>query len=141
MKQYFLGKYSLSPFFVLSLTFGNTQSYAEDFYKWVDANGSTHYTLTPPPANLKTKTKKIETRGWRAPSNPSALPAPTQSNEAQTSAPQSNLPQSVNTAPNLPTSNPTNAPVNTSNPTQTTPSVVNTNQGNTSKTTTVQIAN
>ncbi len=141
MKQYFFGKYSLSPFFVLSLIFCTTQSYAEDFYKWVDANGSTHYTLTPPPANLKTKTKKIETRGWRAPSNPSALPASTQNNEAQTATPSFNPPQNVSTTPNVPTSNPTNPSVNTSNPVQTTPSVINTNQGNTSKTTTVQIAN
>lgn len=27
---------------------------AQNFYKWVDKNGSTHYTLTPPPANAKT---------------------------------------------------------------------------------------
>lgn len=28
-------------------------SYAQHFYKWVDKNGSTHYTLTPPPKNAK----------------------------------------------------------------------------------------
>ncbi|MDN5513139.1 MAG: DUF4124 domain-containing protein [Acinetobacter sp.] len=27
--------------------------HAQDFYKWVDANGSTHYTSTPPPKNAK----------------------------------------------------------------------------------------
>ena len=26
---------------------------AQNFYKWVDANGSTHYTTTPPPKNAK----------------------------------------------------------------------------------------
>lgn len=27
---------------------------AQNFYKWVDRNGSTHYTTTPPPKNAKT---------------------------------------------------------------------------------------
>ncbi|WP_416202472.1 DUF4124 domain-containing protein [Acinetobacter sp. ANC 3903] len=27
--------------------------HAQDFYKWGDANGSTHYTSTPPPKNAK----------------------------------------------------------------------------------------
>ena len=31
----------------------NSVIYAQDFYKWVDANGSTHYTLSPPPHNTK----------------------------------------------------------------------------------------
>lgn len=30
-----------------------TQSQAQKFHKWVDKNGSTHYTLTPPPTNAK----------------------------------------------------------------------------------------
>ena len=28
---------------------------AQNFYKWVDAKGSTHYTTTPPPKNAKKK--------------------------------------------------------------------------------------
>ncbi|MCH4246452.1 MAG: DUF4124 domain-containing protein [Acinetobacter populi] len=35
-------------------------SYAQNFYKWVDANGSTHYTATPPPKNAK-KISKVAT--------------------------------------------------------------------------------
>ncbi|MDM1020870.1 DUF4124 domain-containing protein [Acinetobacter sp. VNK23] len=27
--------------------------YAQDFYKWIDNNGSTHYTPTPPPKEAK----------------------------------------------------------------------------------------
>lgn len=30
-----------------------SHSHAQHFYKWVDKNGSTHYTLTPPPKNAK----------------------------------------------------------------------------------------
>lgn len=28
-------------------------TYPQDFYKWVDASGSTHYSVTPPPSNAK----------------------------------------------------------------------------------------
>lgn len=28
-------------------------NYAQDFYKWVDATGSTHYTVNPPPNHVK----------------------------------------------------------------------------------------
>lgn len=28
-------------------------NYAQDFYKWVDASGSTHYSATPPPSSAK----------------------------------------------------------------------------------------
>lgn len=28
-------------------------TYPQDFYKWVDASGSTHYSVTPPPSNVK----------------------------------------------------------------------------------------
>ncbi|TCB78891.1 DUF4124 domain-containing protein [Acinetobacter sp. ANC 4173] len=36
---------------------------AKDYYKWVDANGSTHYTTTPPPKSAQKK-GKIQTYGW-----------------------------------------------------------------------------
>lgn len=46
-------------FFVgMSLLALNTSSFAKDYYKWVDAQGSTHYTTTPPP-----KAKGIKERG------------------------------------------------------------------------------
>ena len=28
-------------------------TYPQDFYKWVDASGSTHYSATPPPSSAK----------------------------------------------------------------------------------------
>lgn len=49
----------------LSVTFLSTQTFASEFYKWVDANGSTHYTKTPPPKNAKKK-GKVETFGVSA---------------------------------------------------------------------------
>jgi hypothetical protein len=39
------------------LLFGITLSHAQDFYKWIDKNGTTHYTVTQPP----TSAKKIDT--------------------------------------------------------------------------------
>ncbi len=41
-------------FITMSLSFTFTPyAQAQNFYKWVDANGSTHYTTTPPPKNAK----------------------------------------------------------------------------------------
>ncbi|RKG33239.1 DUF4124 domain-containing protein [Acinetobacter tianfuensis] len=39
-------------------------SFAQQYYKWVDSKGSTHYTAAPPPASAKKK-GKIETYGWK----------------------------------------------------------------------------
>lgn len=39
-------------------------TFAQNFYKWVDAKGSTHYTATPPPSSAKKKSK-VETYGWK----------------------------------------------------------------------------
>ena len=41
------------------LTISNT-SHAQNFYKWTDKNGSTHYTRTPPPNSAK-KVSKVTT--------------------------------------------------------------------------------
>ena len=46
----------------ISVSLFTTQSFAKQYYKWVDANGSTHYTTTPPPKNVK-KQGKVETYG------------------------------------------------------------------------------
>ena len=35
------------------ILFASACIHAQDFYKWGDANGSTHYTSTPPPKNAK----------------------------------------------------------------------------------------
>ena len=49
-----------------------TPAMAQQYYKWVDQKGSTHYTVTPPPKSAKHK-GKINTYGWR---NSAPLPAP-----------------------------------------------------------------
>lgn len=55
----------------LALIFTAQSSFAQNFYKWVDAKGSTHYTATPPPKSASKK-GKVETYGWK---NSSAAPA------------------------------------------------------------------
>ena len=40
----------------------SSQNYAQQYYKWVDANGSTHYTTTPPPKGAK-RLDKVSTYG------------------------------------------------------------------------------
>ena len=42
----------------------STTLYAQSFYKWIDKNGSTHYTKTPPPKNSK-NLGQVETYGYR----------------------------------------------------------------------------
>ena len=49
----------------LILSLGSTSSFAKEYYKWVDAKGSTHYTTTPPPKSAQKKAK-VETYGWNS---------------------------------------------------------------------------
>ena len=46
----------------LSFSLSSTSSFAKEYYKWVDAKGSTHYTATPPPKSAQKK-GKIATYG------------------------------------------------------------------------------
>ena len=46
----------------LSFSLSSTTSFAKEYYKWVDAKGSTHYTATPPPKSAQKK-GKIATYG------------------------------------------------------------------------------
>ena len=46
----------------LSFSLSSTSSFAKEYYKWVDAKGSTHYTATPPPKSAQKK-GKINTSG------------------------------------------------------------------------------
>ena len=63
------------------LGFTTTSFAQQDYYKWVDSHGSTHYTTTPPPKVKGVKTRgKIKTYGW---SNPA--PATTNTNNNNTS--------------------------------------------------------
>lgn len=69
-----------------------TQVAAQQYYKWVDAKGSTHYTTTPPPKNAKNQSK-VGTYGWSnsAPYQPAAETKP----EPVTQAPSNATPQSA----------------------------------------------
>ncbi|ENX32499.1 hypothetical protein F889_03481 [Acinetobacter colistiniresistens] len=40
----------------------SSQNHAQQYYKWVDASGSTHYTTTPPPKGAK-RLDKVSTYG------------------------------------------------------------------------------
>ena len=76
----------------LSVTFLSTQTSASEFYKWVDANGSTHYTKTPPPKNAKKK-GKVETFGVNT-STQVATPQQPSAPQNQTTTP-TDAPQAV----------------------------------------------
>lgn len=90
-----LMKNATSPFIALflgSLALGlSSVASAQNFYRWVDANGSTHYTTTPPPKGSKNVGKVTTFAGapqtqvqnrTNAPAEPPA--------EAQTEQPKNN---------------------------------------------------
>ncbi|MGA8882421.1 MAG: DUF4124 domain-containing protein [Acinetobacter sp.] len=65
----------------LALAMSAQSSFAQNFYKWVDAKGSTHYTAAPPPKSAKKK-GQVETYGWKN----AAAPAPAAGGQAQPEA-------------------------------------------------------
>ena len=65
----------------LALAVSAQSSFAQNFYKWVDAKGSTHYTAAPPPKSAKKK-GQVETYGWKN----AAAPAPAAGSQAQPEA-------------------------------------------------------
>ena len=73
-----------------ALLLGSSHNYAQQYYKWVDANGSTHYTATPPPKGAK-RLDKVSTYG----SNIQRPPVQTQPEQGD--AKQVNNPPPVNT--------------------------------------------
>ncbi|WP_287911916.1 DUF4124 domain-containing protein [Acinetobacter sp.] len=87
-------------FTLLSLTAAT--GHAKQYYKWVDSNGSTHYTTTPPPKNARNKSK-VDTYGYRGTSSPTSQPtappatAPNNQPNTQQNAPQHSQP--ANAAP------------------------------------------
>lgn len=92
------------PSYILLIcaTFSLTQTAtAQNFYKWVDAKGSTHYTTTPPPKSAKKK-GQVDTYGWRN-SNPTTaapqqtVPIANTDNQPIVNIPQ--IPQSAIPAP------------------------------------------
>ncbi|WP_416202709.1 DUF4124 domain-containing protein [Acinetobacter sp. ANC 3813] len=84
---------------------GTQSSMAQNFYKWVDVKGSTHYTATPPPNSAKKK-GKVETYGWKNSSaaaneaSPAAQSAAKEAEKAaQAAASQENKPANMPQAP------------------------------------------
>jgi len=73
----------------MGLAMGSTQSFAKTYYKWVDSQGSTHYTTTPPPKTAKKK-GKLDTYGWK--NSPQAPPSEV--------PPPANMPNTVPAPPN-----------------------------------------
>ena len=72
----------------LFLSLSSTSTMAREYYKWVDANGSTHYSKTPPPKNAK-KQGRVETFGTKSSTvattqTPQNEPTPTTNNQAPT---------------------------------------------------------
>lgn len=88
-----------------SMVFLNAnQTFAKEYYKWVDSNGSTHYTSTPPPKSAKKK-GKVETYNWKSQSPTTAsatstMPVPSQppsaTNNQQTVEGQNSLTEVTN---------------------------------------------
>ncbi|WP_338559772.1 DUF4124 domain-containing protein [Acinetobacter sp. KS-LM10] len=73
---------SIALYVILTSTaiFTANQTFAKEYYKWVDSNGSTHYTATPPPKAAKKK-GKVETYGWQG--QPAATQTPVNVNPQQ----------------------------------------------------------
>lgn len=65
-----------------ALLFCSTQNHAQQYYKWVDANGSTHYTTTPPPKGAK-RLNKVSTYGGNQPTQAPATTANQAPQQAQ----------------------------------------------------------
>ena len=67
----------------------STTGFAKEYYKWVDAKGSTHYTITPPPKSAQKK-GKVDTYGannhMHSSKNTSTAEAEHASKEAQNHA-------------------------------------------------------
>ncbi|MFX4309462.1 DUF4124 domain-containing protein [Acinetobacter soli] len=62
-----------------SVAFTTNTLYAQSYYKWIDAQGSTHYTKTPPPKGAR-KQGKVDTYSSTsstsaATSSPASTPA------------------------------------------------------------------
>lgn len=76
----------------------SSQNYAQQYYKWVDANGSTHYTTTPPPKGAK-RLDKVSTYGN---SHQSTNPTNQQSHQANPEVTPNVTQQTSPTAPSTP---------------------------------------
>lgn len=56
----------------IALALSATPALAAKFYKWTDANGVTHYSADPPPAEAKTKASEVRVKSRRSAEEPVA---------------------------------------------------------------------
>lgn len=82
---------------LIGLSMVTTAVNAKQYYKWVDSNGSTHYTTTPPPQHAK-KSGTVNTYGWA-----NSAPTPPRSNSEKETSQQSSssADQEQKTAPEM----------------------------------------
>jgi hypothetical protein len=105
-------KTSLYAVATTTLLLCSSQNYAQQYYKWIDANGSTHYTTTPPPKGAK-RLDRISTYGTSTQNtNPPKAQQPQNESQpsSETQSPQSFGQPSTNVASQTPA---TTAPVQT----------------------------
>ena len=108
-------KTSLYTVFIASAFVCASQTQAQQYYKWVDAKGSTHYTTTPPPKGAK-KLDKIATYGssvYSAPATETTAPSTAQGSTQTTQ--QTTQPNSQGTTQNTNQPTETVQPVATNN--------------------------
>lgn len=116
-------KYYINSVIILS-SFMSCALQAQPYYKWIDAKGSTHYTLTPPPKGAK-KQGKVETYSSHTSTQINTLQTPSnqQNSNPSTPAPSQSQPSSnqQNTLPNSESNLKT--PKNITTPSTTKPSI------------------
>lgn len=116
-------KYYINFVIILS-SFMSCALQAQPYYKWIDAKGSTHYTLTAPPKGAK-KQGKVETYSSHTSTQINTLQTPSnqQNSNLSTPAPSQSQPSSnqQNTLPNSESNLKT--PKNITTPSTTKPSI------------------
>lgn len=108
-----------------SVAFTTHTLYAQSYYKWIDAQGSTHYTRTPPPKGVK-KRGKVDTYSSTSSTSPATsnhtTPPTATTNTATSSLGSSSSPASAPaTTPAIPSESSKRDNVDRSNPTMKTP--------------------
>ncbi len=94
MKISFLTALSLSC--AISLGICSSSASAIQYYKWVDAKGTTHYTKTPPPKTAK-KATTVDTYGWK-----NSAPASSRTTETEVQTENTSLKNNRQQAPQIP---------------------------------------
>lgn len=121
--NFFKKQYYINSVMILS-SFMSCALQAQPYYKWIDAKGSTHYTLTPPPKGAK-KQGKVETYSSHTSAQINTLQTPLsrQNSDLSTPAPSQFQPASnpQNTLPNSESNLKT--PTNIATPSTTKPSI------------------